>query len=827
MNIAELVLRHAHQGDADAVVEYESGRRQSFSALDDRVRRLFEGIADQFRLRRGDRVAVLSRNSMECMEILLACALRGFLVQALNWRLSVTELGEILRADTPKVLLYHEEFHREAEQLGSLVDCSSWVGWSPDGSRSELESLVERTPYPAMRRDDEAGDDDPSLVVYTGGTTGVSKGAVHTHRTAAAAMAQNTVGERVVPTDRFLLMGQMFHSPVILAVNYLTHGCPVIMVNFKPELALAAVQEERITTSMGIPTMFQNMIPPLSRGDFDVSSLRNVQYGGSPIAKTVVRELMDLLGCGLLQCYGRTEELAITFLSQEDHVRAVADVFPERLDSCGREAWLTRIVLVDESGRPIPRSSRSAGEVVESSPGAMISYLGQPDLTAEATYRLGWLRTGDVGRFDEHGYLYIVGRAKELIISGGENIYPAQVELAIQRNPAVLDVAVVGVPDELRGESVKAYVVARPGIPLTEADVIAAAVSNLGSYQKPRFVEFLDEMPTTPTGKIDKVALRKRARQRARDDVSTPSVETHDAVLVGASAVSLFAGITLARGGYRPLVVEKSDVVGGGTAYSGGIVWAPDNHRMRAKGIPDSAEDALRHLDAVSLGRGDAQLARAYVDTIVRVLLEVEEFTTLKWVTYTGLPDYFAEMPGGRLNGRFLLPLPWEPRAAAGDIAEVRALRSLPNHERSWIWVRALIGVLYEAALDLGVVVRTRTRAIGLIGSAEGVSGVRVLGPDGSSGTWSPARECCSTPVASSGIPTGPPASSTARLRIRRRPRPTRATVARCSLHSAFLSPSWIAPSPYPASTFPARATTAERCGESSSSHWPDRTRSS
>jgi long-chain acyl-CoA synthetase len=511
VNIAELVLRHVHRGGADAVVEYESGRRRSFAALDDRVRRLGEGLRREFGLERGDRVAVLSRNSLEYMEVMLACGLGGILVQAMNWRLSVAELGEILRSDPPDVFLFHEEFRREAEELGSIVDCPSWVSWSADGPRSELEAIIDRTPYPAAR-DGEAGDDDPFLVVYTGGTTGVSKGAVHTHRTAAAAMAGNTVGERVVPTDRFLLIGQMFHSPVLLAINYLTHGCPVIMINFKPELALEVIQEERITASMGIPTMFQTMIPALSRGDFDVSSLRNIQYGGSPIAMTVVRELIDLLGCGLLQCYGRTEELAITFLSQEDHLRAVADIHPERLASCGREAWLTRVLLVDEAGRPIPRSSRDAGELVESSPGAMIGYLGRPDLTAEATYRPGWLRTGDLARFDEHGYLYLVGRAKDLIISGGENIYPAQVELAIQRNPAVLDVAVVGVPDELWGESVKAYVVARPGMSLTEADVVAAAATNLGSYQKPKIVEFLDQMPMTPTGKIDKVALRKHAR---------------------------------------------------------------------------------------------------------------------------------------------------------------------------------------------------------------------------------------------------------------------------------------------------------------------------
>jgi 3-oxosteroid 1-dehydrogenase len=217
----------------------------------------------------------------------------------------------------------------------------------------------------------------------------------------------------------------------------------------------------------------------------------------------------------------------------------------------------------------------------------------------------------------------------------------------------------------------------------------------------------------------------------APDDDATPPVETHDVVLVGAGAGSLFAAVRLARAGCRPLIVEKSDVVGGGTAYSGGIVWVPDNHRMRAKGLPDSAEDALRYLDAVSLGRGDARLARAYVETVPRVVLEVEECTTLTWVTYTGLPDYWAELPGGRLTGRFLLPLHWEPRTPAEDVAAVRSLLSLPKHERSWVWGRALVGALYEAALDLGVVVRTGTRAVELIGSEAGVSGVRVVGPDG------------------------------------------------------------------------------------------------
>lgn len=510
MNISELVLRHAFPGQRDALIEHESGRRRTFAELGDRVSRLGQGLVDKFALERGDFVAVLSRNAIEYMEILLACGLRGITVQALNWRLSVQEQRAILTANPPSVFFFHAEFTSEAEELKGSIACDHWIGWESDGSGSPLEDIIASV-APSARLyggTEFAGDDDPLLVVYTGGTTGVSKGAIHTHRTALAAITQNAIAERIVPSDRFLLIGQMFHSPVLLAINYLTHGCPVVIVNFKPEQALEAIQEHRVTASMGIPTMFQNMIPLLQGGDWDVSSLRNVQYGGSPIAENVVHDLMQLLGCSLIQCYGRTEELAITFLTADDHRAAVSGIHPERLQSCGREAWLTRVLLVDPNEQIIPRGSSEPGEIVAKSPASMIGYLGRPDLTAEATFRDGWLRTGDVARYDPDGYLYIVGRAKELIISGGENIYPAQVERAIQHHPAVLEVAVVGVPDELWGESVKAYVVLRPGAEAQAQDIVTSAAVHLGSYQKPKYVEFLAEMPKTSAGKIDKIALR-------------------------------------------------------------------------------------------------------------------------------------------------------------------------------------------------------------------------------------------------------------------------------------------------------------------------------
>ena len=512
MNIADLVLRHAYgRGHEEAISEFPSDRRRSFSELAERVTRLATAMKAQLGLARHDQVAVLSRNRIEYMEVMLACALNGHMVQALNWRLSRIELSEILKTSPPKLVIYDPEFSPEVEYLRQELPIKEWIHWSETTESSPFEALIARQASgsnpggPA----DVCGDDDPFLVVYTGGSSGISKGAVHTHRTAVSCMANNLAGERIVPTDRFMLMGQMFHSPVILAINYLTHGCPVVMVNFKPDLALQCMEERKITASMGIPTMYQNMLDLMQTGNWRLESLRNLQYGGSPVAPSVIRSMHESFHCGLIQCYGRTEELAITFLTQEDHDLAMQGIDAHRLESCGRESWLARVMLLDAAGAMIPRGSSEAGEIVVRSPGSMVGYLGRPDLTAAVSYGNGWMRTGDIATMDDQGYLYVVDRANDLIISGGENIYPAQVERAIQRHEDVLEVAVIGIADPLWGQSVKAYVVRKAGRNVAEQAIVETAAHYLASYQKPKFVEFLAELPKTPAGKIDKRALRQ------------------------------------------------------------------------------------------------------------------------------------------------------------------------------------------------------------------------------------------------------------------------------------------------------------------------------
>jgi len=242
-------------------------------------------------------------------------------------------------------------------------------------------------------------------------------------------------------------------------------------------------------------------------GSYDLSSLRNIQYGGGPMPSTVVRAALDSFPCTLIQGYGQTEGTTMSFLSQEDHRDAVNGVNAQRLKSCGREGFGTSIRIVDVDGNDVPRDGVTPGEIMVRSEANMVGYWNKPELTAQ-TLRDGWMSTGDVANWDEDRYIFIVDRAKDVIISGGENIYSVQVEEAINIHPAVLECAVIGIPDEEWGEVVKAVVVLKPGQTASEADIIETAKKNLASYQKPRSVDFVDTLPKAPTGKIMKRELR-------------------------------------------------------------------------------------------------------------------------------------------------------------------------------------------------------------------------------------------------------------------------------------------------------------------------------
>ncbi len=509
MNIGMIPAKWAALAPSrEAVIDIPSGRRVTFGELDAEVVRLAHAFRHAAGLERGDRVAVLSKNSVELLEICLACARGGLIAVPLNWRLGAPELRRILQDAGPGILVTTPEFRALRDGLVPLDGCARVLECGPgaDGSYAALKAAGAQVELDAPLRPDA---NDPCLILYTGGTTGESKGVLHSHHSLYMGMLNQTVAERIVPSDVYMLTGQMFHIPVVLALNYLAHGCPLVLVNFEPRQALEVIERERVSAFLGITTMLNWMMAVADFDQFDLSSLRNIQYGGGPMPASVIRAAQGAFPCTLIQGYGQTEGVTMTFLSQEDHARALAGTHVERLRSCGREGFVTRVRVVDAQGNDVPCDGETVGEIIVQSEANMLGYWGRPELTAQ-TLRDGWMWTGDLATWDQDRYVFIVDRAKDMIISGGENIYSAQVENALHRHPAVLEAAVIGVPDEEWGEAVKAVVVLKPGMTATAEDIIAVAREHLASYQKPRSVDFVEALPKAPTGKILKRELRDR-----------------------------------------------------------------------------------------------------------------------------------------------------------------------------------------------------------------------------------------------------------------------------------------------------------------------------
>lgn len=507
MNIGMIPAKFAMLApDGDALVDRSTGTRITFSQLDEHVRRLANGL-QSLGLTRGDRVAILAQNCTEILALIFACGRTGIVAQPLNWRLSAAALAEVLNDAEPKALIAQQQYAAEVSELQSLTKITHWLafGCDSDGSYERLiDEASDAEPVPA----EPILDDDPLYILYTGGTTGKSKGVLHSHRSTFMAIMTNISVERIGGGDVYLQLGPMFHSPVVMALTYLACGCPVVLMTFEAREALRIVQEEQVTAFLAQTTMIIQMLALDDFDSYDLTSLRHIEYGGAPIPLVVVREAIQRFNCNFLGVYGQTEGLIMTCLDYRDHIDAINGIRPERLMSCGRETMLTRLLVVDEDGQPVPRDRETPGQIIVQSEANMMEYWRKPEITAE-TIRGDWMWTGDVATWDEDGYVFIVDRAKDMIISGGENIYAAQVENAIFQHPAVQQAAVIGIPDDVWGEAVLAFVVLKANMAATETDIIDAAKQYLASYQKPRRIEFIDALPISPTGKVMKHVLRK------------------------------------------------------------------------------------------------------------------------------------------------------------------------------------------------------------------------------------------------------------------------------------------------------------------------------
>jgi acyl-CoA synthetase (AMP-forming)/AMP-acid ligase II len=498
----------AHAGK---VAFISGGRAFTFGQANDRMNRLNNALAG-LGLAKGDRVAILSRNRPEYVEA-YGVAKSGMIAVPLNWRLSSRELFHLLKDSRPSVVLAEPEFTPILDGLRlDLEGVRRFVTFGPaKAGWLAYEALLAGASGGEPRADVRS--DDPLCLMYTSGTTGAPKGAVLTHgglirncRVAAETML------RLGPEDVALAVMPLFHVGGMwyhLFPSY-ARGCTtVILAESEPRSVLAALQDHGVTNVHLVPTVIHALVNQPDVREFDLGRLRVIYYAASSISVDLLRQAIARFGrSGFLQSYGTTEVGIVTALTPEDHETAIRDPAREgRLASCGWPLGRNDVRILDDHGGAA--APGMVGEIVVRNDRGMAGYWQGPGAVRQAAVD-GWLTTGDLGRVDEDGCLYIVDRKHDMIVSGGENVYPGEVEAVLCRDPDVLEVAVFGIPDPRWVEQVAAAVVLKPGCAATADDVIRRARRQLAAYKCPKTVMFTDSLPKSATGKVLKKELRRQ-----------------------------------------------------------------------------------------------------------------------------------------------------------------------------------------------------------------------------------------------------------------------------------------------------------------------------
>lgn len=501
-------LHRALRAHPERLATVSGERRRTFREFGERIARL-AGALRALGLAPGDRVGMLALNSDRYVEFLYGTWWAGGAVNPVNIRWSAAEIAYSLDDCDTGILLVDEQFKALAGELRARSSALRILvyageGDAPEGMLSYEQLLADARPAPDAYRAGAM----LAAVMYTGGTTGFPKGVMLSHdnlaTNALAAIAQGLTEAE----GRALIIAPMFHIAVgaLLHAQLMAGGTCIIAPMFTPLAALEAIQRHRVTHVLLVPTMVQLLIDHPRAGDYDLGSLRALAYGGSVISEAVLERAMRRLPqADFHQAYGMTElSPCATYLGPREHRGEGGG--RGLLRSAGRASLATEVRVVDAEGIEVPRGT--VGEVAVRGPTVMLGYWNQPELTA-AVLRAGWMHTGDGGYMDEDGYLFIVDRMKDMIVSGGENVYSAEVENAIAQHPAVASSAVIGIPSEQWGEAVHAVVVLKSGARLTVEELLAHCRGLIAGYKCPRSVEFRDALPTTGAGKIQKTELRK------------------------------------------------------------------------------------------------------------------------------------------------------------------------------------------------------------------------------------------------------------------------------------------------------------------------------
>ena len=504
MNLGVAVSREARRRPG-ALALFSTEYSCTYAELDERTNRLARWLRDAHDVSTGDRLAVLLPNRCEVVEYLVAAHKAALVYVGLNFRMDDSDLRSVFENAEPRLLVTCEEFRATAEMLQEAIGVlfvmiEDLVGTKSPLTNSSAEPLGL---FPASG--------DHACIVYTSGTTGRPKGVLFDHSAMSQHATVACLEYEITPDTRYLIQIPHNSSVNITIAPCLMMGAAIGFQDsrsFSPDTFASVVAQFAVTHSFLVPTQLMRVLDQLTDDDGRMSTLTTLGYGSSPISPDRLRDLVARYGPIFLQLYGMAEIASIgTILRKVDHERALGDK-PALLNSCGRPSYGVAVRVVDDNGNDVPVGER--GEVVFAGPHVMLGYYRDEKRTSDALYD-GWMHSGDIGVFDDEGYLYIVDRLKNLIIRGGLNIAPVEIENVIYRHPGVLEVAVVGAPDEEWGERIVAVVARTTNGTVTEQEILdLCRNSELASIKRPEEVRFVDSLPKNAVGKIDKGSVRNQ-----------------------------------------------------------------------------------------------------------------------------------------------------------------------------------------------------------------------------------------------------------------------------------------------------------------------------
>ena len=499
----DLILQGLRRWPAREAIVDAGGMALTYSGLEQRIWQTARALRDAG-LVRGDGVAQLAANRVDTFVTMAAVLANGMRytplhpMGSLDDQLFILEDAAVnaLVVDVPAFAERGVELARGAAnhvKIFALGEAEFGADLTALAGGGDAEVLVELPGY-----------EDIAWVTYTGGTTGKPKGVIMTQGSMAAKSLISMAEWQWPKEIRYLASAPISHAAGFLLIPTFLNGGKVFLTSgFSPDQVLDLVERERVNTLFLVPTMIYVLLDHPRTRETDLSAIESIIYASAPMSPTRLKEAIELFGPVMMQCYGQTECIHLTMMRKEEHRLEK----PERLASCGRAPAGVRLALLDSDGVEVPEGE--IGEVCVRSAAVMRGYWQRPEATAE-TLAGDWLHTGDLGYQDEEGFLYLVDRAKDLIISGGFNVYPREVEDVLTGHPGVATAAVVGVPDEKWGEKVVAVVVPRPGEAVAADELISLVKERKGGIHAPKQVDFVDALPLTPLGKTDKKVLRRQ-----------------------------------------------------------------------------------------------------------------------------------------------------------------------------------------------------------------------------------------------------------------------------------------------------------------------------